>query len=72
MKRPAAVFKTSSIGGNVVPSVKLKARDAILQAVVQRIQDLIPEVLDMINEAFVHDSRTRICVEFAKRQGWWC
>ena len=66
MKRPAAVFaraaditlKTSSIGVNVVPNVKLmisqrepKACDAILQAVGQRSQ-LIPEVLDTINETW--------------------
>ena len=56
----------------MVPNVKSKACDAILQAVVQRIQDLIPKVLDMINEAFVHDSRRRICVEFVKRQGRSC
>ena len=66
MKRSAAVFaraaditlKTSSIGGNVVPNVKLmdsqrepNACDAILQAVVQRSQ-LIPEVVDTINETW--------------------
>ena len=51
-------FKTSSIGGNVVPNVKLmdsqrepKACDAILQAIGQRSQ-LISEVLDMINETW--------------------
>ena len=54
-------FKTSSIGGNVVPNVKSmdsqreqKACEAILQAVGQRSQ-LIPEVLDTINEAFCQD-----------------
>ena len=62
----------------MVPNVKSvdsqrepKACDAILQAVGQRSQ-LISELLDMINEAFVHDSRRRICVEFAKRQGRSC
>ena len=62
----------------MVPNVKSmdsrrepKACDAILQAVGQRSQ-LISEVLDMINKAFVHDSRRRICVEFGKRQGGSC
>ena len=62
----------------MVPNVKSmdsqrepKACDTILQAVGQRSQ-LISKVLDMINEAFVHDSRRRICVEFAKRQGGSC
>ena len=87
MKRPTAVFARTAVtiskqipfGGNVVPNVKSMdyqrepkaACDAILQAVGQRSQ-LISEVLDMINEAFVHDSRRRICVEFGKRQGGSC